>query len=205
MLRFSDVVWLSLGLGLLIVTVVYGIPFYKGDKYAPTVKMAYIYYNASNLTIYCNTSARQSRFLAGGIMITTNYNTTLIKGGYKGYSRHNRPFYLKFTKVLDTAPYNFYFNSTVTCWGSNGSYGIRSFRVKRITDVSLINVTADAYKAPIIVNETDLVETPDVALRWWPQSQQNQIVMSVLLTQLVFVVFIINACLIWSCKFKRHK
>nr|AAB16884.1 BOLF3 [Simian cytomegalovirus] len=201
MLRFSDVVWLSLGLGLLIVTVVYGIPFYKGDRYAPTVKMAYIYYNASNLTIYCNTSSRRSRFLAAGMMITTKYNTTIVKGGYK-IAKRPRPIYLKFVKVLDKASYKFYMNSTVTCWGSNGTYGIHSFRVRKITCPSSINVSADAYETPNIVNDTDLVETPDVALRWWPQNQQNQIVMGVLLTQLVFII---NACLIWSCKFRRHK
>ncbi|APT40024.1 Rh154 [macacine betaherpesvirus 3] len=197
MLRFYHAVYLGIVCMVIIMTVVYSLPFYSGDPLAPHVKVAYIYYNASNLTIYCNTSGRHSRFLAGGIMITTKYNTTFLKGGYHGYDRHPRPLYLKFVKVLDTAPYRFYLNSTVTCWGSNGTYGVRSFMVTKITNTS----DKDAI---VLVNDTDLVETPDAALNWWPRSQQNRVVMIVLLAQLVFVVFIINACLIWSCKFKRH-
>ncbi|QQL09918.1 Ba154 [Baboon cytomegalovirus] len=204
MLRFSDAVWLCLGCGLVIMTLVYGIPFYKGDPYAPTVKMAYIYYNATNLTIYCNTSAKRSRFLASGIMLTTKRNTTFIKGGYRGYSKRYKPFYVKLN-VTVRAPYSFYLNSTVTCWGSNGTYGIRSFRIKNITNVSSLSTKLVSQIAPIVINETDLVETPEVALQWWPKKRQNQIVMGVIMSQLVFVLFIINVCLIWSCKFKRHK
>ncbi|QQL10259.1 Ja154 [Japanese cytomegalovirus] len=197
MLRFYHAVYLSIVCMVIIMTVVYSLPYYSGDPFAPHVKVAYIYYNATNLTIYCNTSARQSRFLAGGIMITTNYNTTFLKGGYYEYTRHPKPFYLQFVKVLDTAPYGFYLNSTVTCWGSNGTYGVRSFMVTKVTNTS----DKDSI---VLVNDTDLVATPDAALNWWPRSQQNRVVMIVLLAQLVFVVFIINACLIWSCKFKRH-
>ncbi|AKI29744.1 membrane protein UL121 [Mandrillus leucophaeus cytomegalovirus] len=202
MLRFSDVIWLCLGCGLVIVTLVYGAPFYKGDPHAPTVTMAYIYYNATNLTIYCNTSAKRSRFLASGIMITTKHNTTLIKGGYRGYSLRPKPFYIKLNTTLK-APYGFYKNSTVTCWGSNGTYGVNSFRVRRVTNFSSTNDVS--RMTPTVVNETDLVETPEVALQWWPKRKQNQIVMGVIVSQLIFVMFIINACLIWSCKFKRHK
>ncbi|AKG51579.1 UL120 [Papio ursinus cytomegalovirus] len=201
MLRFSDAVWLCLGCGLVVVTLVCGTPFYRGDLYAPTVKMAYIYYNATNLTIYCNTSARQSRFLASGIMITTRYNTTFIKSGYK-YHRRPTLFYLKLNKTLE-APYGFYKNSIVTCWGSNGTYGVKSYIIRRITNVS--SSAGVSRMSPIIVNDTDLVETPEVALQWWPKRRQNQIVMGVIVSQFVFVLFIINVCLIWSYKFKRHK
>ncbi|QQL09743.1 Ba154 [Baboon cytomegalovirus] len=201
MLRFSDAVWLCLGCGLVIMTLVYGAPFYKGDLYAPTVKMAYIYYNATNLTIYCNTSSRRSRFLASGMMITTKYNTTIVKGGHK-VAKHPRPLYMKLNTTL-YAPYGFYKNSTVTCWGSNGTYGIKSFRIRKVTNVS--SAEHVSHINLIVVNETDLVETPEVALQWWPKRRQNQIVMGVIVSQLVFVLFIINACLIWSYKFKRHK
>nr|CAH0494308.1 membrane protein UL120 [Human betaherpesvirus 5] len=166
----------------------------------PQVSMAYIYeHNDTNLTIFCNTTACNSPFLASGMMISTPKNTQYLTGkvNYSNNMHTNMENYThQMTYTLTAAP-GTYVNGSVTCWGSNGTFGAGTFIVK-----SMVNDTAGNASVSTIhyVQESELVENPAYFRR-----SNHRAFMIVILTQVVFVVFIINASFIWSWTFKRHK
>ncbi|AMO64786.1 membrane protein UL120 [Human betaherpesvirus 5] len=168
--------------------------------YEPEVSMAYIYqHNDTNLTIFCNTTACNSPFLASGMMISTSKNTQYLTGkvNYSNNMYSNMENYThQMTYMLTGAP-GTYVNGSVTCWGSNGTFGVGTFLVK-----SMVNDTTGNTSVSTIhfVQQNELVENPAYFRR-----SNHRAFMIVIMTQVVFVVFIINASFIWSWTFKRHK
>lgn len=168
--------------------------------YEPQVSVAYMYeHNDTNLTIFCNTTACDSPFLASGMMISIPQNTQFLtsKVNYSDDMYNDRKNYTHELKRMLTGAPGAYVNGSVTCWGSNGTFGAKTFLVK-----SMINTTAGNTSTSIIhfVQQDELVENPAYFRR-----SNHRAFMIVILTQVVFVVFIINASFIWSWTFKRHK
>lgn len=132
-------------------------------------------------------------------MISTPKNTQYLTGkvNYSNNMHTNMENYThQMTYTLTAAP-GTYVNGSVTCWGSNGTFGAGTFIVK-----SMVNDTAGNASVSTIhyVQESELVENPAYFRR-----SNHRAFMIVILTQVVFVVFIINASFIWSWTFKRHK
>ncbi|ACS92201.1 membrane protein UL120 [Human betaherpesvirus 5] len=170
-----------------------------GWWYEPQVKMAYIYeHNDTNLTIFCNTTAYDSPFLASGMMIVLPHRTQFLtrKVNYSEDMENIKQNYThQLTHMLTGEP-GTYVNGSVTCWGSNGTFGAGTFIVR-----SMVNKTAGNTNTSIhFVEDSELVENPAYFRR-----SDHRAFMIVILTQVVFVVFIINASFIWSWTFKRHK
>ena len=168
--------------------------------YEPEVSMAYMYqHNDTNLTIFCNTTACNSPFLASGMMISTPLKTRFLtsKVNYSNDMDNDRKNYTHQLKYMLTGAPGTYVNSSVTCWGSNGTFGAKTFLVK-----SMINNTDSNTNTSIIhfVQQDELVDNPAYFRR-----SNHRAFMIVILTQVVFVVFIINASFIWSWTFRRHK
>ncbi|AKI13006.1 membrane protein UL120 [Human betaherpesvirus 5] len=168
--------------------------------YEPQVSVAYMYeHNDTNLTIFCNTTACDSPFLASGMMISIPQNTQFLtsKVNYSDDMYNDRKNYTHELKRMLTGAPGAYVNGSVTCWGSNGTFGAKTFLVK-----SMINTTAGNTSTSIIhfVQQDELVENPAYFRR-----SNHRAFMIVILTQVVFVVFIINVSFIWSWTFKRHK
>ncbi|AKI12341.1 membrane protein UL120 [Human betaherpesvirus 5] len=168
--------------------------------YEPEVSMAYMYqHNDTNLTIFCNTTACNSPFLASGMMISVPLKTRFLtsKVNYSNDMDNDRKNYTHQLKYMLTGAPGTYVNSSVTCWGSNGTFGAKTFLVK-----SMINNTDSNTNTSIIhfVQQDELVDNPAYFRR-----SNHRAFMIVILTQVVFVVFIINASFIWSWTFRRHK
>ncbi|AAM00749.1 membrane protein UL120 [Panine betaherpesvirus 2] len=162
----------------------------------PGVNISYLYKNDTNLTILCNTTALQSPFLASGIMVSTKRNTTIVAGKVNYTADNEKKDYHHYLNVTLRAEYGTYLNAGVTCWGSNGTWGAKTFEVH-----SMANQTDNATEISFHrVTEQELIDNPEYFRR-----SNKKLVMIVIVSQLVFVMLIINASFVWSWKFRRHR
>ncbi|AKI07825.1 membrane protein UL120 [Human betaherpesvirus 5] len=167
--------------------------------YEPQVSMAYMYeHNDTNLTIFCNTTACNSPFLASGMMISIPRDTRFLtsKVNYSNDMDNIRKNYTHQLKYMLSGDPGTYVNGSVTCWGSNGIFGARTFLVQSMVNDTTGNTSTSIH----FVQQNELVDNPAYFRR-----SNHRAFMIVILTQVVFVVFIINASFIWSWTFRRHK